>query len=209
MSASHGESDRSRKPALLPTRRGLWVVVAAIAAGVLLFLLTWMGGRDAGTAQVPDAGTQASPDEAFKPLPAPPPAGGHSAGPLPATPEPPPRASSSDPTARGPAADAARPPPVTAAVELSASAPVPIDMPPPRYPSRALRRGEAGEVLLRVQVDARGVPSSVEVVSGSGSRDLDRAAINAARRWRFRPAMRDGQPMAGVVNVPITFDSRR
>ena len=94
-------------------------------------------------------------------------------------------------------------------MELSASAPVPIEMPPPRYPSRALRRGETGEVLLRVQVDARGVPSAVDVVSGSGSRDLDRAAASAARRWRFRPAMRDGQPMAGVVNVPITFDSGR
>lgn len=208
MSATRGEREPSRKPTLLPSRRGLWLVVAAIAAGALLFLLTWMGGRDAGTAQAPDAGTQASPDEAFKPLPAPPTAAGNPASPLPATPEPPPRAPSSD-TARGPAADAARPPPVTAAVELSASAPVPIDMPPPRYPSRALRRGEAGEVLLRVQVDARGVPSSVEIVSGSGSRDLDRAAISAARRWRFRPAMRDGQPMAGVVNVPITFDSRR
>jgi outer membrane biosynthesis protein TonB len=29
------------------------------------------------------------------------------------------------------------------------------------------------------------------------------------RRWRFRPAMRNGAPAAGVVNVPITFDSGR
>ena len=64
-------------------------------------------------------------------------------------------------------------------------------------------------MLLRIEVDPRGVPSQVDVAASSGSRDLDRAAVSAARRWRFRPAMRDGVPVSGVVNVPIAFSSPR
>ena len=87
--------------------------------------------------------------------------------------------------------------------------PTPIESPGPRYPTRALRRGESGEVLLRIEVDPRGVPARVDVASSSGSRDLDRAAVAAAKRWRFRPAMRDGTPVAGTVNVPIAFQAPR
>ena len=35
--------------------------------------------------------------------------------------------------------------------------------------------------------------------------DLDRAAIDAARRWRFNPEVRDGVPVAGRVRVPVDF----
>ena len=40
----------------------------------------------------------------------------------------------------------------------------------------------------------------------SGSRDLDRAAMQAVRRWRFEPAMAGGQPTVGQVIVPIDFN---
>jgi len=49
------------------------------------------------------------------------------------------------------------------------------------------------------------VPINVTVAASSQSRDLDRAALDAVRRWRFRPAQRDGQPVAGTVVVPIEF----
>jgi len=57
-------------------------------------------------------------------------------------------------------------------------------------------------------VGADGVPTSVEVAQRSGSRDLDRAAVNAVRQWRFQPAQRDGQAVAGAVTVPIDFKMR-
>ena len=61
---------------------------------------------------------------------------------------------------------------------------------------------------VRVEVGADGVPTSVEVAQRSGSRDLDRAAVNAVRQWRFQPAQRDGQAVAGAVTVPIDFKMR-
>lgn len=204
-----------RSPLPLPTGRGWWLVAAAIAAGMAVFLVLWLGQRDSAAPYRADEQPPAAAAPVFKPLPAPPAtgSGGGSRQPA-ATPAssarleeaaPPPAA-----VTPGDGVAGAPPAPVAATPrELSASSPVPIESPGPNYPARALRRGESGEVLLRIQVDARGVPATVEVASSSGSRDLDRAAVAAARRWRFRPAMRDGSPVAGVVNVPITFDNRR
>jgi len=95
------------------------------------------------------------------------------------------------------------PPPI---VSSSAPRPLPDQSPAPRYPAAALRRGEGGEVLVRAEIGPDGVPTSVSIVSGSGSRHLDRAAQEAVRRWRFEPARSNGVPTVGSVQVPINFN---
>ncbi|MDQ3510555.1 MAG: energy transducer TonB, partial [Pseudomonadota bacterium] len=77
--------------------------------------------------------------------------------------------------------------------------------PAPRYPPQALRRGERGNVLVRVDVGPDGVPVSVSVAQSSGSRLLDSAATDAVLRWRFQPAELNGRPTVGTVLVPIEF----
>lgn len=77
--------------------------------------------------------------------------------------------------------------------------------PEPRYPPAALRRGEGGTVVLRVNVGADGVPAEVAVARRSGSRELDRAAMTAVRDWRFQPATRNGREIASVVEQPVEF----
>jgi protein TonB len=88
---------------------------------------------------------------------------------------------------------------------VATSQPQPVSMPSPRYPAQALRSGEQGTVMVSAEIDANGVPSDVGVAKSSGSRLLDRAAVDAVRHWRFRPAMADGQPAPGRVQVPISF----
>jgi protein TonB len=88
---------------------------------------------------------------------------------------------------------------------VAESTPVPISSPAPRYPSVAMRRRETGTVRIRVDVSADGVPIATTVVESSQSRDLDRAALEAVRRWRFQPAQANGQPVGGSVIVPISF----
>ena len=83
--------------------------------------------------------------------------------------------------------------------------PQPVRSPAPRYPREAQRRGESGTVVLRVHIDADGRPRDIDLVEGSGSRSLDRAAVDAVRRWRFDPAIRNGRPTEGTLQVPITF----
>jgi len=77
---------------------------------------------------------------------------------------------------------------------------------PPPYPGIALRRGLEGTVELLVLVGDDGLPQRVEVVAGSGHRELDRAAReHVLREWRFHPALRDGRPVSALVRVPIRF----
>ncbi|MGO1073697.1 energy transducer TonB [Lysobacter sp. CA199] len=83
--------------------------------------------------------------------------------------------------------------------------PIASRSPEPRYPATALRRGEAGTVVLRINVGADGVPDDVAVARRSGSRELDRAAMLAVRDWRFKPATRNGREVASVVEQPVEF----
>lgn len=78
-------------------------------------------------------------------------------------------------------------------------------MNPPRYPPAAFRAGIEGQVTLTVDVSADGAVTSVAIAKTSGNRDLDRAAMEAARKWRFNPAQENGVGMAGRVSVPVTF----
>lgn len=88
----------------------------------------------------------------------------------------------------------------------TSSAPSPVaGNPLPEYPLAALRRGEAGTVVLQVQVDQTGQAVDVDIARRSGSRELDRAAIEAVRDWRFKPALRNGKPVTSVVQLPIAF----
>ncbi len=81
----------------------------------------------------------------------------------------------------------------------------PIARVQPDYPPAAARVQEEGTVLVRVEVDANGTPTDVSVARRSGSRELDRAALKAVKQWRFRPAIRDGKPVASVAEVPVEF----
>lgn len=187
-------------------RRTWWILLAAFGIGLLLFLLLWAGRRDDDLFRVPAAARTGS-GEAFDPLPAP------RAGSGLQFPQAAPEDAQSQATIEEPPAP---PPPPPAPVEPPAQGeagtalapnaiPVPVDAPQPRYPADAMRRRESGTVLLRVLVDADGAAYGVQLLSGSGSRSLDRAATGAVRRWRFRPAQRDGQAVPGTVDVPIDF----
>lgn len=80
-----------------------------------------------------------------------------------------------------------------------------LNNPAPKYPSIARRLGEEGLVLLNVQVTADGAAGSVELQTGSGSRRLDEAALEAVKKWRFVPAKRGDQAVSASVVVPVRF----
>lgn len=213
MSAPAPVSAPPRKPRFGLSPRAWLLIAAAVAVGALLFLALWLDQRNDRDFYRAGEQPRGVSGQAFDPLPAPQTGEGNASG----MPEPDmdaPRTAdriepSSPPPIPPPPPIPVDPPPVQTAVELApGSAPIALETPPPRYPVAALRRGETGEVLLRIEVDVQGLPASVEVIRSSGSRLLDRAAMDAVREWRFRPGQRDGQPVPGTVHVPITFDSR-
>ena len=60
-------------------------------------------------------------------------------------------------------------------------------------------------MILVVDVDANGNVTNVSVEKSSRNRDLDRAAVDAARKWRFNAEVVNGVPTAGRVRVPVDF----
>ena len=80
-----------------------------------------------------------------------------------------------------------------------------IERSQPDYPIEAVRANEEGEVRLQIALDAQGNIDDVRIVQSSHSRALDKAAMDAARKWKFRPAMHDGQPAAATIEVPVQF----
>lgn len=64
---------------------------------------------------------------------------------------------------------------------------VPVSTPSPRYPPEAKRARQAGTVQVEFTVDADGSVSNARVVSAEPSRVFDREALNAVRRWKFKP----------------------
>lgn len=80
-----------------------------------------------------------------------------------------------------------------------------MDNPSPDYPDLARRRGYEGVVILLARISPEGEPMEVTVQKSSGHRVLDRAARRAVLKWKFRPAIRAGEPVAGEVEIPIRF----
>lgn len=64
----------------------------------------------------------------------------------------------------------------------------------PRYPSRALSRGIEGWVLLEFAIDPLGQAIDPIVVESDPQGTFDRAAINAVKKWKYRPMIEDGKP---------------
>ncbi len=73
----------------------------------------------------------------------------------------------------------------------------------PDYSARASEHHVEGEVILRVEVSSTGNLISVTIARSSGNDVLDQAALLVVRHWRFTPATRGGEPVAGTAEVPI------
>lgn len=89
--------------------------------------------------------------------------------------------------------------------DLVDTPPTPLVNPPPRYPPGARERGVEGWVRVRVLVDRSGAVEQVAVDAAQPPGEFDRAAQDAARRWRFRPATYEGAPVRAWVRQKLVF----
>jgi protein TonB len=82
---------------------------------------------------------------------------------------------------------------------------LPIVKVAPVYPSRAASRGLEGYVIVEFVVTRAGTTRDVTVVESSSSL-FDRAAVDAAGKFKYKPRVIDGEPVEvpGVRNK-ITF----
>ncbi|MBP2625861.1 MAG: hypothetical protein H6Q68_572 [Firmicutes bacterium] len=77
--------------------------------------------------------------------------------------------------------------------------------PKPTYPQAARKAGWEGAVVLRTLISTDGSVVSVSVREGSGYDELDEAAVQGVKKWRFSPAKKAGIPIASFHDVRVRF----
>lgn len=84
------------------------------------------------------------------------------------------------------------------------TAPAPISRARAEYTSAAERDRVQGDVVLRLVVDARGIPSRISIAQPLGY-GLDEEAVRAAAKYRFAPGKKDGVPAACALLLREQF----
>lgn len=87
----------------------------------------------------------------------------------------------------------------------SISAPRAIYTPDPEYTKATQEAGlRAATVVLWATISEEGRATNIQIQRPVGA-GLDDKAIEAVQRWRFRPAMKNGSPVAVRINIEINF----
>jgi protein TonB len=82
--------------------------------------------------------------------------------------------------------------------------PKPLDLVSPEYPPTLKQQGTEGNVVVAFTVDTRGRVQDVEVREATNA-EFETAAVAAVRKWRFKPALRAGEPVAVRISQRLDF----
>jgi TonB family protein len=82
-----------------------------------------------------------------------------------------------------------------------------VSMVPPIYPENAKRFGIQGRVVISAKVSRNGFVQDVRAVSGPAM--LQQAAVNAVKKWRYKPALSNGEPVDSTVEIVLNFTGPR
>jgi TonB family protein len=85
------------------------------------------------------------------------------------------------------------------------TAPVPLTSPAATYTPEARKAKINGKCLIALIVDEQGMPQNVQV-ERSLDPGLDQNAMDAVNRYRFKPAMRSGEPVPVRITVEVKFE---
>ena len=86
----------------------------------------------------------------------------------------------------------------------SVTAPRAIYAPNPEYTDKARKAKINGTVVVSLIVTPEGEARNVQVTK-SLTPDLDKKAVEAVRKWKFKPATKDGQAVAVQISAEATF----
>jgi len=78
------------------------------------------------------------------------------------------------------------------------------------YPEAARRAGARGEVVIEAVIDRAGMVVKPRIVRNmTGSPECAEAALDAVRKWRYRPASLEGRPVAVTMTLTVVFEPGR
>jgi TonB family protein len=76
--------------------------------------------------------------------------------------------------------------------------------PPAEFSEEARAAKYQGTCILKLIVGADGNPRNIRVINSIGL-GLDEKAMEAVRTWKFKPALKDGKPVAVEIAVEVDF----
>jgi TonB family protein len=82
--------------------------------------------------------------------------------------------------------------------------PVALNSVAAEFSDEARRKKISGVVLISLLVGTDGLPTDLQVVRSVGA-GLDEKALDAVSRYRFKPAMKDGNPVPARITVEVSF----
>ncbi len=82
--------------------------------------------------------------------------------------------------------------------------PVPVRTVAPRFPEEMRRNGSSGLVTVSCLIDEKGNVTEPKVIKTSNEA-FSEPALEALRKWKFKPAKKDGAAVAIRVNIPVQF----
>lgn len=94
---------------------------------------------------------------------------------------------------------------VSRAADEKSEPPVPVRTVAPDVPQNFARTGGSGLVTVSFLVDEKGQVQDAAVEKSSNP-ELNDPALKAIRKWRFKPARKDGVAVAMRVSLPIKFE---
>ncbi len=77
---------------------------------------------------------------------------------------------------------------------------------PPRYPYRAERKKIEGWVKISFLITEQGTVKDAVVVDAKPKDIFDKAALQAILKWRFKPRITNGKPVATRADQVINFE---
>ncbi len=83
---------------------------------------------------------------------------------------------------------------------------IPIVRIDPQFPREALLQGISGYVVVEFTIEADGSVSDAKIVESQPRRMFDRNAIRAIYKWKFKPRVVDGKPVARRGRTRLDFD---
>ena len=73
----------------------------------------------------------------------------------------------------------------------------------------AQRLGVGGTVVLETMILVDGSVGEIRIIQDPGAKaGLGKAAVAAVRKWRYEPAIRDGEPVAAPLRIQVSFKPR-
>lgn len=79
------------------------------------------------------------------------------------------------------------------------------EQPTPDIPDELRAEALDKTFVAECVVSTEGKTSGIRMTQSTGNDELDRRALQAARKWRFKPATRDGMPIESRVRLHIQF----